>query len=625
MPRIHNVLPPPSVVPFLRMGKRCLTLMIAVLAALTLVSSIPGIDYIHDRNTARLIPFLAIVVQLRLCTSIVFDLGPPPDAMNPAPRSTLGKLAQRYEDAVLDKMTTDEVVAVLNSLLRNTPIERTYQTVTLCDDRNRHSIRLVAHQRPEESDEIWARAVCWTTKGRPLSNLEIKPGDSNRCRTLDFTETAGILLILVDVLVAGLRDDLPSPASNKALNQIQEALRFTIANYRQADQADRMTAAKLWASLVRDWPLPNSLYKSMLAELILTSGREYPVVMMFDKAHRMANVNITFGSRITAPRRHRLLSLPRITANIHNLITSSFGLSERTHNINLALARISTSYHLTIVAPEGSYIYRANTSRSTSTPADSKKGRAELIGSGSTAIDPHFGVSDSIGGESVEIYARDYHLVRVRANSANMPVVLQTSVSVETRERPPGAIALLAGLSVLLTSLLIAAGIWHDFMFGMTYSGLLNSGNPNLVDLALKCRSGDTSAAADSRCTPSPPSSSAVALIVALPAIISGWLASKATRQSLRNLSISTVAIFFWVVINTILAPALVAVKLVAPLAKEANFLSFMSFQFAWTWPLLSSTTCSIMCILLLGLKVHRFRKATKPKRKTHRNEGVQD
>jgi hypothetical protein len=114
-------------------------------------------------------------------------------------------------------------------------------------------------------------------------------------------------------------------------------------------------------------------------------------------------------------------------------------------------------------------------------------------------------------------------------------------------------------------------------------------------------------------------------IIFGIPAIVSGWMVSRFTAENVKLLSVSTIAVTAWAVLNATMSVAISAFSMSGLLSGSIDYLvGFTDVRIAWSLLLVSCFGCLVMTLVLLGLRVRRYgRRVRRRSRPIGRQMGV--
>jgi len=281
---------------------------------------------------------------------------------------------------------------------------------------------------------------------------------------------------------------------------------------------------------------------------------------------------------------------------IYALIRLTFGLTQRSHVLRLPLACESQSYHFRSTIPDGLYVYDHD---ATLVDASVRNNPQIVTGRASRPMDPDLRMSVTKGLSHVHAYARDLDVVASHRDHGHEQIKIPL-VSIQLRERPPGLLFTVFLISLYLAALAIGVGAFHNLIFGLDVSS---------VDE--KCFTFErTEYLSQSRqtCDMVPtPGSSWPAILFGIPAIVSAWLVSRFTQEAVAKLSISTIAVTSWCVLNAVFAVVLSALKLNLSAVWVVDIFNNTNTQPLWSLLTISAVGNFIMVTLLMFFRVRRY------------------
>ncbi|WP_431958416.1 hypothetical protein [Nocardia lijiangensis] len=591
-----------------RMMRRSLTLAIALLCGL--LSYLVGpFDEIRSEPTAKLVlsisALLLVALILRFCFTlntagkdvVRVDLKDARDDEEKLAKIAIREFNQRFSHA--------EAIRLLEFVIDpSSYIMRISEQIELGDEAYvfKTTQTLVgADEKGVDGNEVKRLLVPVLTprKGELVDNLRIST-DDEVVRTLSYRETLGALLTLGRIMVELVLDECPEA--------LWTALQREILRESVAKSGDKTEMSQLLDGVTNTLTSTESLFlRNFLHNFVYDAQAIFPIIAVVP-ADREVKIKVGFTedrTRIAG----RQSGIPvGLWEWCYSYIRSSFGLVRRSHMIRLSRATRAQSYHLRTEAPEGMYVYDLGLGLAEVSETDS----VQISSSNYThrPIDPRWDCADTRGLTYVHAYGRDLdvvggpaHLLSQKnipggANGTPAPAEVSLrphipSLTIELREKPPGLIFVIVLLSAYLMALTLGVGYWHDLIFGLSPSSRFCAEFP---------------AAAGCDAAPNPQSYWAT-ILFGVPAIISGWLVSRFTSESVSRISVSTLAVAAWFVVNSVAAMVLAALKLANRLATVEAFPLLATHQPLWSLLMVSSCACAVMATLLLFLRVRRYRR----------------
>jgi hypothetical protein len=186
------------------------------------------------------------------------------------------------------------------------------------------------------------------------------------------------------------------------------------------------------------------------------------------------------------------------------------------------------------------------------------------------------------GLEYIHLYARDLEALESESGQLATTVVDRAlALRLEFREKPPGMFAIVLILSLYLAGLTWAVGHFHDLVFPAPTQG------------------------------EAPAASSWPTILFGIPALVSGWLVSRFSADALRRVSLATVGMTLWLVVNAAAAVLIAALK---TSGARTEGLSVGSIDVIHaTWALLMATTglhLALSLVMALGRAARYLRRA---------------
>ncbi|MBF6297816.1 hypothetical protein IU459_09690 [Nocardia amamiensis] len=435
-------------------------------------------------------------------------------------------------------------------------------------------------------------------KGELVDNLRISSGEG-AVRTLSYRETLGALLtigqIMVELVLGRCPEDL-------RITIRSEILRETMA----ASGRKKSVSTALHDATKKFDSADSRILRNFLHNFIYDAQTIFPIIAVVP-ARKEVKLKVGFTEDRTRVGGRQ----PGVPISLwewfYSYIRASFGLVRRSHMIRLSRATRAQSYHLRTEAPEGMYVYDLSLGMTEVRETDS----VQISSSSYThrPIDPRWDCEDTRGLTYVHAYGRDLDIVGVShhmlpgprrrgSGTGSTPDEFSLrphipSLTIELREKPPGLMFVLVLLSVYLMALTIGVGYWHDLIFGIAPPSRLCMDFPDRVGCDL----------------PPSPQSYWATILFGVPAIISGWLVSRFTSDAVSRISVSTLAVAAWFVSNSAAAMILSALKLARRLDTSGPVPILGTNQPLWSILMISSTGCAMMAVLLLSLRVRRYRR----------------
>jgi hypothetical protein len=262
---------------------------------------------------------------------------------------------------------------------------------------------------------------------------------------------------------------------------------------------------------------------------------------------------------------------------ISNRTRRWLGIPTSRYRVPITEAFDSVSYHFRCMNGDGFYLYGLTPIYRTAgqrTPEPKPGSRIHVSPTYGMPIAHFYGhrVADFWGTEP------DYRLIDL-------------SLDMEFRPVPPGLSAPIALLSAYLSIIVSALAVWHDHIFPQTQSSDGPSGNAVL------------------------------SLVLALPALMSGWVASRFDREGLRQATPNVIFELLSLLTISILAVGVAAFKVVGPLDQGKGGVWFLTLTHpTWAVVWILALTHTATCFLSLTVRIARYETSTARGRKL-RNE----
>ncbi|HEX7824049.1 MAG TPA: hypothetical protein VF477_04010 [Mycobacterium sp.] len=580
------------------MARRTLTFAIALLSGYLAFALLPLASIRHEPIPFKVVAILLLVIA---CGARWFfstlNIGLNSEARRTDgefPSSSDESLAESCEQAFQSRITVDEFEQLLETV--SDPggvVLRITETAVLGGrDFSTTVKRTVVPPLDPYPEKIYI-PVLKPRRGELIDNFRVVV-DGAPARTLSHRETIGALLAITRTLISQscvgcpfpgelwrllIRDvvlsDSPTPESQRTL--VLDQLRTLEKSKASTSEAELIARAVLWRLVI-------DLFKTyVIIAVVPIDGESVKVETSYT---RRRDVYKVLGGKPF---------LIRWWQWCHIQIQLLFGLAVRSDQYMLTQATEAQSYHFRAEAPEGMYVYDVKTDL-VDVQAPSH-GRSLDLAALARPVSPDWQASDTRGLGHLHAYGRDLDvwLNRSDDNGNSSATNRRNAVlNFELRERPPGVMFVVGLMSVYVALLSIGIAIGYDVVFGQYSSGYVN---------ALPST------------TPSNPDSSPwPTVLFGVPAIVSGWVVARFTAETVRLVSISTIAVTTWAIANTVYAVALSAVTISKPMHPVQGWFGIPLWQPAWSLLVVSSTACTVMAVLLLALRVRRFSRRVRGK-----------
>ncbi|MBB3751052.1 hypothetical protein FHT44_003547 [Mycolicibacterium sp. BK634] len=444
--------------------------------------------------------------------------------------------------------------------------------------------RTIIRNHAEATSNVFV-PILEPVRGTIVDNLSVTAG-SAEVRTLSLRETQGALFAIGRMLLDAAFDGLDFPEALWSRLQLQ-ILSDCPAT---PDDADLILGyLKSHKALI---DVRNSEARSAIGMLTLF------VFDMLDTMPIIAIVPMSRSCRLKYKYTESKARVPDDKVNpliagwewIYSYVRAAFGLTRRSHNLRLQSATAAQSYHFHAEAPDGLYVYHLGYGfREVKVDYEAT---VEPPSRTSRPLNPFWNVSDTRGSNYIHAYGRDLDIASVSAQSniqSRIPFL-----RIEFREKPPGLMLVVVLLSIFLTGLAVVVGHWHDTVFGISLDSVCYDRYKDYVQCLSKSN--------DNK-------SYWPTVLFGVPAIISGWLVARFTAEAVSRLSVSTLLVASWCILNSTVAMVLAALELAVLLAEHRKIWVFEWIQPLWSLLIVSTSSATMMAIMLLILRVRRYRR----------------
>ncbi|WP_280378036.1 hypothetical protein [Nocardia wallacei] len=429
-------------------------------------------------------------------------------------------------------------------------------------------------------------------KGQLVDKLKVSSA-SGAVRTLSYPETVGALLRIKRTLL-DMAFHTPAPAN------LERRLNAAILSREKASDTSK---ARIAADLEKALEDENKFkggnkasWRAIFENFIADVQATFPVIVLVP-AGDLVKLETEFTETRAGLERLDARITQRFWDLIHSYIRATFGLSRRSHTLQLSRAIKARSYHFRTDAPPGMYVFNIEIGlaemreKALDQVRSGDKSRKAIIPTQDRAISPLWDAEDTRGSAYVHAYGRD---LDIASAPSRLPFL-----AIELREKPPGLMFVVVLLSLYLAALTLGVGHWHDLIFGIA--------NPPSRDCLERIHDQQfQKLCAEAR---PHPESFWPTILFGVPAIVSGWLVSRFTSESVSRLSISTIAVASWFIGNAVAAMTVAALKLTLRLSVPSKFVGIETIQPLWVILMVSTSGCAIMSVLLLWLRVRRYRR----------------
>lgn len=557
--------------PSIRMGRRFLTLLISLTLALIIFNFLPLNDIRRTQIThgewlwAVLVLLVALRIWLARKDVHLAALTPMAHAPSDMPDQT-----HANEDTTVDCVaafnritSTDEFDQLIDTLLDPGSVVLRINEIAELGAHDYHSNveRVVVFPKAYTPAQIFI-PVLSPHKGELVDNFTLRV-DGKPARTLSRRESTGAAIAVMTAVLATAFED-----RNTLPKTLWRMLRDEILH----KDSNRARRALIFAELKKEFALDAASEGALIAraglwKLAMDVCDSYSIIAVVPTAGSSVKVKTSYTRRrepLVVPKDPMPPFPVKVWLWFGIQLQILFGLIRRSDRYELHNSREAQSYHFRATAPEGLYVYDI-----VGTWIDDTRGVVSDLFAGLPLrpLRPQWEISDTRGLEHVHAYGRD---LDVWCQAAVSPDGLQTSgrtaaIRFELREKPPGLLFVIALMSSFLGLLVLAAGKWHDKIFVTA----VTPGAPWPV------------------------------IIFGVPAIVSGWMVSRFTQESVKLLSVSTIAVTSWAVINAAGAVAVSAFSMSIP-AHIWKWPVIGYFEPAWSVLVISCMGCLSMSVMLL-------------------------
>ncbi len=451
-------------------------------------------------------------------------------------------LVNHYLGLFLDSSYFSSLVEVTATLIRPSEVvSRVSHNLSLLDKSYQVSLsRLIQGQ-----EELTLFPALRVPKGTPLGNLRVHV-DETRARTLPFDLSKGLMLATIylvfeRVFPTGGKEDLLARSCALAVGQ-----RFA---------EDEASARTEFLAL-----LDQELEQSSAAESDKDALKLVMLMSIYcDTIFVVCDSGYAGVHRITIDYRARYVGG---VFGVRNLFRSIFGIGQKDFTFELPYLTESRSFHFDVTGPEGMYVAeRFLWTSGTGSPLifGHSKGRPR---------DQLMRITPRVGDNVSHLYMRDFDGAPMIAESTG-PSPSKSSLvpefRIEFREIPPGLLGPVFSVTVWLFALTWLVGIFHNIVFPAQISTELREQVEDVILSVLGAgRSNEELAGniADVIAGLRPSAGQTwPTLIFGVPAIVTGWILSRATSQVIRTVSFSTFIALVWLATNAALLVILSALK----------------------------------------------------------------
>ena len=430
-----------------------------------------------------------------------------------------------------------------------------------------------------------------TRKGQLIDELSVQV-NGNPTSTLPFLESQGAVAALIEVLFCQSFPDayLEESEYAKALDTILMACcSASPVGLEQRTHLDETLRSLQWR---RNHPQLFALQEA-LTQLI---GFMLDYYFVFVHACPENSLPTKIRTSHSTPRSDTLGGL--------NRIRMSLGLSVRDAIIELPLATEARSYHFHTTAPDGAYFYNLELHplalAETDAPIEIKsfaQSRQAIPKLSHTLSGRDFvhvygrhlnGRLEDVTEEGEGRFGRDDHSYRPAVNRS-----LNVWLYAQYHERPPGILAVLLPLSAYLAILVWGVGYFHGTVFlgeRFHYIGQSHLIIPYFDPTIIRSNS------------------SSLTILFGIPALVSGWIASRIDGKLLQRISLSSFFLLCWSVFN---AGAAVVLAVSSNTARDPSVWSLPGgvtlIHGTWAILMISTGSAAAFCVLQMISRTSRY------------------
>lgn len=583
--------------PLIRLFRRLFTFLISILSAYVIFSILPLESIRHEPVPGKLVAVLLLVIAsfIRVLLSRA-NIGLASEGIvskNGGPANTTETISVSCMEAFQQNITAEEFEQFLENLIDpGGVVLRITETAQLGGrDFSTNVKRTVVPPIKWAGRKMYV-PVLKPRKGELVDNFNLSV-DGKPARTLSHRETVGATLATITTLLTQAAQDTDVP------EELWRLLRDAVVEEGPTKPNKRESTLKELKAC------ESTLVNSSDAALIARAALWKLVPDLFDTYLIIAVVPINGESLKVETRYTRRRDVYQVPKNkpfpirwwqwSHIQLQLLFGLAVRSDEYLLPQATEAQSYHFRAEAPAGMYVYDVKSHwfdeeiKTLSPPFNTSKLARPVA--------PDWRAADTRGLDHLHAYGRDLDVWLNYSDETGASTRTSRRVAAlrfELRERPPGVMFVIALLSVYVAMLAVGIGIGYDVIFG---------------PYATNC--GAASSAATTTSTTASPWPT---ILFGVPAIVSGWIVARFTADTVRLVSISTIAITTWAVVNTAYAVALSAIAISKPMCPVTGWLGIPAWQPAWCFLVISSCAATVMAVLLLVLRVRRYARRVRGK-----------
>jgi hypothetical protein len=418
-------------------------------------------------------------------------------------------------------------------------------------------------------------------KGHLVDDLRVSI-DNRSVSTLSFLESTGAMALVLELL---FRYAFPPSTSTtpKNVSDIASDISVLCASVSPLGKNDRARLKSLLADL--DWVSTHAItlrYKRALENLIEYLKQSYVIVVALPHCREHERVKLTVEHH--TPR-------PEVIGSLSNRVRTMLGLTLRSYAVCLPHAAEAPSYHFRVSSPEGTYFYRALAVPAIVSPHEEQMPLQAAAPDGRPVM-PKILQSHPRGQNVMHVYGRDLlgHLHDYADKGSWSENKLALQFYGEYRERPPGVLATVLPVSLYLVVLAWGIGHFHNIVFPL-----------QATPQAKIPLSGVTNAAWP-------------ALLFSIPTLVSGWLVVRLTADSVQRMSLSTLFILLWQLVNAAAAVGIAALKISRPDRTTLHLIGDVTVtHVSWACIMLSTATQFFLgCVMLVSKTLRYWRSISR-------------
>lgn len=433
-------------------------------------------------------------------------------------------------------------------------------------------------------------------KGRVVDGLRVTI-DGKPASTLSRPETQGAMSYVLETLFKGAYG--PEPGELHEYSALLAKILMACLSWTPLSSDELADMDNHLGSLpVSDRISPEArVFRKGFHDLARYLAESYFIIVVVPQCMPEDRLKVTV-ERVT-PRRQRL-------DGFSNRLRTSLGLSIRNYLVDLPHATEAASYHFTTDCPEGTYFFNVF-ARPIVQPAWSEAvARSDLASelplvtlvANNRPVTPRVHVNEAEGRNTAHVYGRHLggRLHEVGREREELESRLVVRFFAEYRERPPGLLSTVLPVSLYLVLLVWGIGHFHNLVFpvqAVAQGGLA----------AIHASKGSTSGSATEVANSTWP-----AIVLSIPALVSGWILARTTHEALQRTSLSTLGITAWLVCNGGAAVGIAALKISEPGVSSLNLGNgFTLTHLAWVLIMLSTGTQFVLAVILWISRTSRY------------------